>query len=164
MKKAIIILLFIIPLTTFCQSLPGWISNPPVSNEKFYAVGVGSSIDAITAERKAKMNASVSLAEQVEPAVVTITTKLVPVLRGNKILTEKVNVTRKTVSATLNNTSTSEVFRQEEENGNHKVYVLMEMPKKEITRSLIAEIEKDKELLQALSKSKEYKKLKKEAK
>lgn len=158
MKRMLILIMIAVPIISCGQSVPGWVKNPPKSNDKIYAVGIGTSGSAEIAERKAKMEASVNLAEQLETAVVSVTTKFEPVVRRNKALTEKVKVVRKTVVATLQNTQVSQKFATEE-NGIHKVYVLMEMPRKNVNRSIIDEIEKDEELHKALSNSKAYKKV-----
>lgn len=158
MKRILIFVMVAIPILSCGQSVPGWVKNPPKSNDKIYAVGVGTSGNAEIAERKAKMEANVNLAEQLETAVVSVTTKFEPVVRRNKALTEKVKVVRKTVVATLQDTQVSQKFATEE-NGIHKVYVLMEMPRKNVNQSIVKQIEKDEELHKALSNSKAYKKI-----
>jgi hypothetical protein len=167
MRKIIFLLLITIPYLSQCQpsssSLPNWVNNPPKSKDKVYGVGMGSSSNADVAERKANLDASVNLAKQIEPTITSVTSRIDSVVRGKKVLVERVSIVRKTVTATLSNTSVIDKYSFEE-NGTYTVYVLMETPKKEITRSVVNEINKDKELYSAIAKTKEYKQLVKEAK
>jgi hypothetical protein len=166
MRKLILLALLAFPSLLFSQTfsnkLPNWINNPTKSKDKLFAVGMGSSSNAEVAERKASLDASVKLAELIEPAIETHTSRIDSVLRGKKKLVEKVDIIRKTVSATLSDTRITEKHRIEED-GKYTVYILMEMPKRDIARSIVSEINKDKELYKAISKTSEYRQIAKEA-
>jgi hypothetical protein len=167
MNKYSLYLLLFLPFTVYCQgtlsSVPKWVNNPPNSKDKIYAVGIGTSPSSDVAERKAIMDANVNLAEKVQPAVITVTSYIDSVVLGNDILIERVNIIRKKVEATLQNTQVIDKAVLQE-NGKYKVYVLVEMPKKEINRSVISHINQDKELYSAIAKTKAYKKIAREAK
>ncbi|PKP39023.1 MAG: hypothetical protein CVT98_03675 [Bacteroidetes bacterium HGW-Bacteroidetes-15] len=167
MKKLIILILITLPIFSYSQnasvSKKSWVNNPPTSKDKLYAVGIGTSASADIAERKAHLNASAKLAELVEPAVESVTSRIDSIVRGNKVLIEKNQVIRKTVIANLNNVQTIDVDKIES-NGTYTAYVLVSMPKREITQNVVEQINKDKELYRAVSKSKEYKKMLKETK
>jgi hypothetical protein len=167
MKKILLYSILLLPLTVQCQNslntTPKWVNNPPKSKDKIYAVGVGTSSSPDVAERKAIMDANVNLAENVRPAVVTITSHIDSIIQGNEILIERVNIIRKKVEATLQNTQLINKTVLEEK-GKYKVYVLVEMPKKEINRSVISYVDEDKELYNAIAKTKTYKRIAREAK
>ncbi|HPI71337.1 MAG TPA: hypothetical protein PLF99_08400, partial [Tenuifilaceae bacterium] len=93
----------------------------------------------------------------------TITSQIDSVVKNNVVLIEKVQTVRKKVQATLENTNIKEraVF---EDNGRISVYVLIEMPIKEINRSVVNQITDDKELYSAIAKTKAYKQLARKAK
>jgi hypothetical protein len=166
MKRLIFIVLVTLPYLLYCQSntnnYPNWVNNPPKSTNKIFAVGVGSSSSMEIAERKANLDASVKFAEQIEPAIVTYTSRIDSVVKGKKILIEKVNIVRTTISATLSNTKISKKHGVEED-GKYTIYVLMEMPRRDIARSVVEEIRKDKELYNAVAKTEAYKQIAKEA-
>ena len=167
MKRVIIGIFFIIPFVAQCQNgvnnPPEWVKNPPTSKENIYGVGFGTSTNRDIAERKAIMDANVNLAEKVQPAVITITSQIDSVVKNNVVLIEKVQTVRKKVQATLENTNIKEraVF---EDNGRISVYVLIEMPIKEINRSVVNQITDDKDLYNAIAKTKAYKQLARKAK
>lgn len=163
MKRIIFAILIAIPTFSQCQNIPNWVNNPPKSKDKIYAVGVGNSGSADIAERKARMDANVKLAEQVEPAVYSYSSKIDTILIGNKMLIERFNVVRKKVVATLHNTQEVEKIGLEK-NGTYTTYVLLSMSKKDINRSLVSLIDEDKDLKAALSKSSAYKKMVQESK
>ncbi len=164
MKKIVFIIFLLFPITLFAQTnsqLPDWINNPPSSRSKFYAVGKGSSRDAQIAERKADLEAKVKLAELVEPAVVTFTTRIDSIVRGNQLLIERVSVIRRSVNAQLLNVQIVKRHVQNDD-GLHTVYLLVTMPRKELTQTLVNLVTNDKDLNLALSSNKEYQKLIKE--
>jgi len=162
MKRIIALVIVALPISAysqlFGQRTPGWVKNPPKSETSFYAVGQGSSPTLDVAERKARLNAGVVLAEQVEPAIESETTRLETVVRNNKVLKEKIHVIRKTLVATLHDTRVIEKHATER-NGTHTVYILVEMPRKNISRSIVDQVKSDKELHEAVAKSKPYKEL-----
>lgn len=165
MKRLIILFIVLYPMFSACQdhskSSKSWVENPPKSKEKIYAVGVGTSPSADIAERKAHLDASAKLAKIVEPAVVTVTSRIEPVIRNNKVLMERTRVIRKTVIANLSNVQTIDSDKIEQD-GKTTVYVLVSMPRKGITKEVVDQIKEDKELYKAVSKSREYKKMLKE--
>lgn len=162
MKRIFALVIVALPILAysqlFGQRTPGWVKNPPKSGGSVYAVGEGSSSTPDVAERKARLNASVALAKQVEPTIETQTTRLQSVVRNNKVLKERVQVIRESVVATLHDTRVIEKHTAER-NGTHTVYLLVEMPKKNISQSFVDQIKNDKELYQAVAKSKAYKEL-----
>ena len=164
-KNWLFLIAFCCPLFLQCQNqegaLPRWVEKPPTGNNKYYAVGFGSSLSADVAERKARLDANSKLAKQVEPVVITVTSKIDSIVRGNQLLVERVSVVRQKVSATLTNVKELEKFNMES-NGTHDVYILVEMPQKEIKRSIVAHIENDKELHSDLIRSATYRSLLKE--
>ena len=159
MKRILILLLVAYPYFSQSQNLPSWVKNPPTESNTIYAVGKGTSSNAETAERKARLDANVGLAEQVSPAVITVTTRLESTVRRNKALTEKVKVVRKTVTANLQDVSIVKKFTFEDKDI-HTAYILLEMPRKSINQSIIQAIDNDKELYDAVKKTKTYKNLK----
>lgn len=163
MKRVLFVILIALPVFSQCQNLPNWVNNPPKSKDKIYAVGVGNSGSADIAERKARMDASVKLAEQVEPAVYSYSSRIDTVLVGNKMLIERFNVVRKKVAATLHNTQEVEKTSFEK-NGTYTAYVLLAISKKDINRSMVSLIDEDKDLKAALKKSNAYKKMLQESK
>lgn len=167
MKRLMILLLLTLPLFANCQNpsspTKSWVNNPPESKDKIFAVGVGTSTSEDIAERKAHLNGSANLAKQVEPAVVSVTSRIDSIVRGNKVLIEKSKVIRKTVVANLKNVNTIDIEKIEKD-GVYTVYVLLNMPKKEITRKVVDQIKQDKELYNAVAKTKTYKKIVKEIK
>jgi predicted transcriptional regulator len=167
MKRILALIIILLPIFTSGQILgkrtPDWVKNTPKSSENYYAVGEGSSATLDVAERKARLNANVKLAEQVGPVVKTETTRFENVVRNNKLLKEKVYTMRKTVVASLHDTRIVEQYSKEK-NGVHTVYLLVEMPKKSIAQSIISQVNNDKDLHRALAGSRAYKKLLAEAK
>jgi hypothetical protein len=160
MKTISLIVLLLFPVLTqsqpFTKNVPKWVDNPPKDPKKFYAVGIGTSSNAQIAERIAVLNANSKLAELVEPAVITITSKIDSVVRGNKVYIEKITVMRKSVVATLHNTRIVQRANSVK-NGIYTVYVLKEMYRKEINRSVVAHIKDDKELHSAVANSDAFK-------
>lgn len=165
MKRLTFLLLIAFPLISICQnhasSKKSWVQNPPESKERVYAVGVGTSPSADIAERKAHLNASAKLAEIVEPAVVSVTSRIDPVIRGNKVLMERTRIVRKTVIANLSDVQTIDSDKIEKD-GLSTVYVLVSMPRKEITKRVVEQIREDKQLYEAVFRTREYKKMVKE--
>jgi hypothetical protein len=156
MKRLVLIILVLLPQILLSQSLPKWVKKPPTSSEMYYAVGMGSSGNEDVAERKARLDANVNLAKQVEHEIVTVTTRIETMIRGNKVLKERVRVIRKKVMATLTDTRVEGKHSVNERNGSVKVYMLISMPKSNINQSVINQVENDKELYATLSKSKAY--------
>jgi hypothetical protein len=113
MKRLIILLLFTLPLFATCQEpsnpTKSWVNNPPKSTDKIFAVGIGTSPSEDIAERKAHLNGSANLAKQVEPAVISVTSRIDSIVRGNKLLIEKSKVIRETVIATLTDVNTIDI-------------------------------------------------------
>lgn len=142
----------------FGDRLPSWIQNPPKSNTSFFAIGKGTSSNLDVAERKARLDANVGLAKQVEPVVETTTSRLAKSLRNNKVILQKIQVVRKTVVANLHDTKTVEKHKSEN-NGSHTVFILVEMPKQNISKAIVTQINADKTLYQALANKRSYKKL-----
>lgn len=68
MKKLMVLLLLLWSVAVHAQenekSVPSWYKNPPKSAKKYYGVGVGSSASIEVAEKKARLDANTSLAEQ----------------------------------------------------------------------------------------------------
>lgn len=159
MKRLLMILLVASPYFLQSQNLPSWIKNPPADSNVIYAVGKGTSSNAETAERKARLDANVGLAEQVNPALVNVTTQLESKVRKNKVLKEKVKVVRKTVTGNLQDVSVVKKFTFERK-GIHTAYILLEMPRKSINRSIVRAIDNDEELHNAVKETKAYKNLK----
>lgn len=166
MKKIIFIIIILTPFLLMCQfaesQTPGWVNNPPSKRGMFVAVGNGSSTSASIAERKAVLDAHINLAKQVEPEITTVTTRLAGDLRNKSTLEPRVKIIRKTVTANLQDVRTIKKHSTERK-GIHTVYVLVEMPKKSVSKAIVTQINNDDELKRALVKSKAYKQLATEA-
>ena len=159
MKQLIVFFIVVMPLFAMAQRYPTrppkWYKSPPTSADRFYAVGKGASASAEVAERKARLDASSKLPEMVEPAIVTVSTRIDSVVKGNTILEQKVQIMHKRVKATLSGhrlANKSVTFK----NDVYTVYVLLEMPKRDLSRLIVEQINVDKELLTAVSSTKIY--------
>ncbi|MHC1705864.1 MAG: LPP20 family lipoprotein [Tenuifilaceae bacterium] len=130
MKNILVVTLLLAVITANAQqtsnSVPDWYGNPPVSNKKFYGVGVGTSKSMEIAEKKAKLEANLQLAEQVEPAKVKeIKTKTKSA--DGKIIEE--TIIREIVNTSLSGvTQVKKVVTQKDDL--YTIYVLVEMKKK----------------------------------
>ncbi|MDY0348291.1 MAG: LPP20 family lipoprotein [Tenuifilaceae bacterium] len=149
MKRIIFVIIVLTPLLLMCRvagsQTPDWINNPPSKRGFFVATGVGSSANISVAQQKALLDAHVNLAKQVEPEVTTETTRLANALNRKSGLKPQVKVIRKSVTANLEDVRTVEKYTSESK-GIHTVYVLVEMPKKAISRSIVTQINNDDEL------------------
>jgi hypothetical protein len=159
MKRLLLLVIFAIPLVATAQRYPTrppkWYKTPPTAADRYYAVGKGTSASAEVAERKARLDANSKLAEMVEPAVVSVSTRIDSVVRGNVVLEEKVQIMQKRVKATLSGhrlANKSVTFK----NDVYTVYILLEMPKRNLSRLIVEQINVDKELLGAISSTKVY--------
>ncbi|MFO8021414.1 MAG: LPP20 family lipoprotein [Perlabentimonas sp.] len=158
MKRIAWIIVILAPYLSQCQDLPLWVNSPPESSSKYYAVGGGTSVSADISERKARLDANVKLAEQVEPVVETTVSRIDSVVRGNEVLVERVTIIRKKVMATLQNVTETEKVTLEN-NGKYTTYVLLSMPKESIANSLLNQIKHDDDLHKALTRTSVYKEL-----
>lgn len=68
MRKLLIISLLLLSVGALAQrngkSVPSWYKNPPKSAKKYYGAGKGTSMSIEVAEKKARLDANTSLAEQ----------------------------------------------------------------------------------------------------
>ena len=162
MKKIIFIIIALAPLLIMCQNAesqtPNWVRKTPSKKGYFVATGVGSSADISVAQRKASLDARVNLAKQVEPEVITKTTRLANTLNSNLGLSPRIKVIYKSVSANLEDVRTVQKHTTEK-NGVHTVYVLVEMSEKAVPRLIVKQINNDRELKDALAKTRAFKKL-----
>jgi len=130
MKNILVVTLMLAVITANAQqtsdSVPDWFGKPPVSNKKFYGVGVGTSKSMEIAEKKAKLEANLQLAEQVEPAKVKeIKTKTKSA--DGKIIEE--TIIREIVNTSLSGvTQVKKVVTQKDDL--YIIYVMLEMKKK----------------------------------
>ncbi|MFP4556843.1 MAG: hypothetical protein ACLFNU_08235 [Bacteroidales bacterium] len=155
MKRIAWIIVILAPYLSQCQDLPIWVNSPPASNSKYYAVGEGTSISADIAERKARMDANVRLAEKVEPVVETTVSRIDSIVRGNELLVERVTIIRRKVMASLQNVTETEKVTLEDK-GKYTSYVLLSMPKESIANSLLNQIKGDDDLHNALAETPFY--------
>lgn len=130
MKRTIFITLMMIAITASAQrqtsSIPDWYSNPPTSNKKFYGVGAGTSKSLEIAEQKARLEANVKLAEQVNPPKTEEFETNTTNADGKP---QKGTVQRKAVEAQLSGVKIvkKEVTQSGDE---YTIYVMLEMKKK----------------------------------
>jgi len=158
MKRIAWIIVILAPYLSQCQDLPLWVNSPPESDAKYYAVGEGSSVSADISERKARLDANVNLAKQVEPVVETTISRIDSTIKGNELLVERVTVIRKKVMATLQNVTETEKVTLDS-NGKYTTYVLLSMPKESIANSLLNQIKQDDDLQKAIAQTSVYREL-----
>lgn len=169
MKKNILFLLVLcIPLISSCQNhrsksnAPKWAHKLPKSKSEIFAVGKGSSGSADIAYRKALLDANTMLAKKIGPVVTSKTSRIISTVENGKTVEKKVDVIRRKVTASLE--GVEEVNRHQTREGElYIVHVLVSIPNRAISRSIVNGINSDSALLAKLSSTKVYKDLLSEA-
>lgn len=167
-KHFFFILILIIPLISSSQNdssksnAPKWAQKTPKSNSKIFAVGKGTSASADVAYRKSVLDANKMLAESVGSVVTSKTTRIISSVENGNAVEKKVEVIRKSVTANLK--GVEQIDKHQTQEGEiYIVHVLLSIPNKAISRSIVNGITSDSSLLGKLSSSKAYKDLLSEA-
>jgi len=130
MRKALLITFLFATISSIAQdfvdAIPEWYNNPPVSTQKYYGVGTGTSRSLEIAEQKAILQGNVSIAEQAEPVKVKEIKNTVKSKDGR---TNEETIQQKIVEAKLIDvTVVKKAYMQKGDT--FTVYVLVEMKKK----------------------------------
>ena len=148
------------------SQFPNWVNNLPSDGEFLYAVGSGTSKNLGIARRKATQNARAELALKIQTSVTVLVENFEEEIGddpGNTKTSEIFSQVSKSVaSQTLIGSRNVKTYTQREDTKN-TVWVLMELPTRNVDAGVVSTIRKDKALYNRWRVSEAFKVLEQEA-
>lgn len=169
MKKYLLTVIALLVIVVGCASrsgikAPDWYLNPPQDEEHIYGAATASSQSLQISLDKAKQDARLSIAEELESNIMGLVKKFDEEVGGaedSELLQQFTQVSKNVVDKTLVGSRISK-SKVEKEDGVYRAFVLMEIPLGDARAKLLDQLSSNKHLYTRFRASQSFQELKEE--